>query len=464
MAAIAYKLSQLRVDVQKVDRNIALISASISYRLTRSNRDEVTELRHVALQQAQLAVEENKAVVDLEQAIRLRFNELERREQATLGNIRRRKAALEGQLRALPSSQQDSDRFMRFLNQTVEARTRAYEGFKMQVGQNEMGRTAEKERMQKEAEKESMAAGVSVEDGEKMVEEAEGLWEAEEVKLQALDEAYRQALLEATKEPELEELRARLKEKMTAILAEEDKVKEEEEGREVELRDKMIAIKKEAMEAEKDLRQWVRDREQEQRDAADELSMSRAHVEVALKAVDRAHADLEDLRRRNGVATVVELKNIELESTVLPRETLKRQFGVEDQLRKDLEEVAEEEAEVERSIMERRAKARGEVGRQLDGVARAREVAEDARRAWVEAWEVVVEKHRVMLDKRQAAGTAERDAEARAAAGAEAKRVLREQGQRSDAIEDKGEEQIRDIEEKLRARLTVVSWGKMLRL
>merc|ERR1719383_1243077 len=55
LAAIAYKLSQLRVDTQKVDRNLAVLSASMSFKLNRTNRDEITELRHLALQEAHLA-------------------------------------------------------------------------------------------------------------------------------------------------------------------------------------------------------------------------------------------------------------------------------------------------------------------------------------------------------------------------------------------------------------------------
>ena len=73
LAAIAYKLSQLRVDTQKVDRNLAVLSASMSFKLNRTNRDEITALRHLALQEAHLAVEENKAMIDVEQSIRNRL-------------------------------------------------------------------------------------------------------------------------------------------------------------------------------------------------------------------------------------------------------------------------------------------------------------------------------------------------------------------------------------------------------
>lgn len=54
-----------------------------------------------------------------------RHDDLDRREQALLGNMRRRKASLEGQLKALPATQSDSDRFMRFLQQSVETRQKA---------------------------------------------------------------------------------------------------------------------------------------------------------------------------------------------------------------------------------------------------------------------------------------------------------------------------------------------------
>jgi len=456
LAAIAYKLSQLRVDAQKADRNISLISASISYRLTRSNRDEITELRHVALQQAQVAVEENKAVMDLEQAIRTRHDDLDKREQNVLGNIRRRKAALEGQMRALPANQAEQDRFAKFLAQSCESRTRAYEAFKLQVGKNELEREGIRARMEADANSDSQSAGLSVEDAEDIVKQSEALWEAQEEKLSALDDSYRQELVESTKEPELDELRSKLRARIIEIAAEMQRAREESEAREVGLRDKLIAIKRRAQEDEKDVRQWFVDQEQELRDLDDAVSMARAQVDVATKAMDRAIHELEDLRRRSSQAIVVELKTLVLENSAVPRDSLRKQFKVEDHLRKELEAIAEEEAEVEAQI----ARARGETRERVNlSLAKLREMkarSHELKTNWIESWELVVEKHRVLATK----GLLE--ASASAVLGHETtlleqyKSMLIEQGERGDAIEEKGEEQLKEIDGRLMQRLKVI--------
>lgn len=85
-----------------------------------------------------------------------------------------------------------------------------------------------------------------------------------------------------------------------------------------------------------------------------------------------------------------------------------------------------------------------------------RERADDLRLRWAEAEELAVEKQRVELAKRQLDADANRSLETQTVLLETARRLLREQGERSDAVEDKSEEQIREMDAKLMAKLATV--------
>ena len=456
LASTVYQVSKLRTHVEQIDRNIALLSTSLDFKIDREARAHMTELRKVAQSVKAAKSDLTRMLVDGDRMGLERLEDHDRRTLDTVATLRRRQAAVQGQLKSLPGIEMQSERFTTFMRRQADQKTKAFEQYRAIVQANELAREQTRARLEGAAQVDALAAGVSVEQAKVMVDATRFKYEEREKEFSQLEAVARQALLEAAREPEMDALKEEFNRTMADCDRKVEEITAKAQTDEQAVRDRMAANRRLQMEEAAAVRTDLAPQWMEYEELGSKVLLAKSKVAAALKQRDISRRAEDVALIRQGQEMVHAYRSVELEKAEMPNSVKREQYKIDETLRIEMDLATKTELELEAKIAQERVGARQAGNHTESKLKEMRSRSDEIQIRYVEANDLVVERKKVAAQTRVEESSATRAFTQWGELRNTMRATYEEQGVRSDVIEDRAEEQIEEYHAKLLAKIKVI--------